>query len=357
VRMRYCSNDKFARVMGRHSHEGGNPDKLIKLESESCNARLDSHLRGNDRALRFIAFCSATALSISFAYAADVNLELSPRKITVGDPIEMTLAVTPPPGFKVVWPIGEQLAPAEMIKMDTSASKPGRASIRYTISLFETGKQELPTLPVLLVSTERTDTLWVDPGIIQVAETFSERDSTLRDIRPPVRLPWTFKEMLPYLIGAVVALGGAALAWYLWRKAKLRRGEIPAYVPPPPPPDVIALRKLEELRVKKLWQDGRAKEYHSELTEIIKEYIGARYAFNALEMTSEELLAARDKWAVDDDALSRIRRIVNIADFVKFAKFRPDPHDHEKSLELAFAHIEATRAKSTTIAEAKEESR
>jgi len=310
------------------------------------------HRRGGDGGYVWLGLlASALLIFATPAFAADVNLDLSPRKITVGDPIEMTLSVTPPPGTKVVWPIGEQLAPAEMIKMDTTDSKSSRATIKYVISLFEPGKQDLPRLPVLLVSTAQTDTLWVEPGSIQVESTFTDRDSTLRDIRPPVKLPWTLKEMLPYLIGGFLALAAAALVWYLWRKAKLRRGEIPVYVPPPPPPDVTALRKLEELRVKKLWQDGRVKEYHSELTEIVKEYMGARYDFNALEMTSEELMDARAQWAVDDDALSRIRRILNIADFVKFAKFRPDPHDHEKSLELAFAYVEATRKKVTPLVE------
>jgi len=289
-------------------------------------------------------FCLSFGLNVSADASGPVNLEFSPRKITVGDPIDMRLTVNAPPGTRVVWPTGEQLAPAEVIRMDTSDTKGERRSIRYVLSLFEPGKQDLPDIPVLLVSTEGADTLWVNPGQVQVESVSNNRDTALVDIRPPVRLPWTLKEALPYIIAGVILIGGAVAAIILVRRAKRKRGEIPEYVPPPLPPDVIAMRRLEDLRIRKLWQDGKIKEYHSELTEIIKEYLGGRYGFNAPEMTSEELLDARDRWVQDDEGLSRIRRILSTADFVKFAKFKPSPHDHEKSLETAFAFVEATRS-------------
>ncbi len=291
---------------------------------------------------------AALSLFVLTAAAPNLDFDLSPRKITIGDPIEVSITITAPPGGTVTWPAAEQFAPAEIIKSDTTQSKGDRRSIRYTISLFEPGSKKLPVLPILLVTPSGTDTLWVDPGMIEVVS--SATDTTLRDIRPPKLIPWTFKEMLPYIIGGLAALGLAALAYYLWRKAKLRRGEIPVYIPPPPPPDVTAMRRLEELRVKRLWQDGHVKEYHSELTDILKEYLGTRYDFNAPEMTSEELLIERKRWAESDDLFSSMRRILNIADFVKFAKFKPDPHDHEKSLELAFSFVEATRPRAEVTA-------
>ncbi len=281
-----------------------------------------------------------------FGFTADPQIEVTPRKITVGDPIELTLSVPVSAGEKVYFPANERFAPAEVIRIDTVDAIETRRTLRYVISLFEPKEIDLPDLPVVIDRGGSLDTIWLDPGSVEVTSVVDDADtSSIRDIRPPVRLSWTFKEMLPYLIGGLAGLLLAIGAFILWKKRRRERGEIPEYVPPPIPPDVLALCRLEELRVKKLWQDGRPKEYHSELTDILKEYIGASYGFNALEMTSEELIAARQKWASDDELFGQLKRILTIADIVKFAKFNPLPHDHEKSLELSFTFVEKTRPK------------
>lgn len=291
------------------------------------------------------------SLILSFSsLAANPSLDVSPRKITVGDPVEVEISVPVSSGEKIIFPTQDNFSPAEIIRVDTIDAKSSRSTYKYIISLFEPGEVDLPDLPVIVLSTGSADTLWLDPGRIEVSPTVENPDtSTIRDIRPPVKLSWTFKEMLPYLIGGVIAIALIAVFWIWWRKQRRERGEIPEFVPPPIPPDIIALRKLEELRVKKLWQDGKPKQFHSELTDILKEYIEKRYEFNALEMTSEELFGVRSKWAGDDDQFASMRRILTIADLVKFAKFSPSAHDHERSLELAFAYVETTRPSRTPL--------
>jgi len=282
--------------------------------------------------------------------AQDPKIEISPRKITVGDPVGLIISMPVGSGEVVHFPVHESFAPAEVIRIDTLDQTSTVKSLRYTISLFETGEVELPDLPVVIDRSGVNDTLWLDPGQIEVTSVMDEADtSSIRDIRPPVKLRWTLKEAWPYIIGGLVALALAVVAFLWWRKRRREQGDIPEYVPPPIPPDVVAMRRLEELRVKKLWQDGHPKEYHSELTDILKEYIGNSYNFNALEMTTEELLAERSKWTFDDDLFAQLRRILTIADFVKFAKFNAQPHDHEKSLELAFLFVEKTRPSRTPL--------
>jgi hypothetical protein len=301
---------------------------------------------------RFTALSVVIPLVFQSAFA-EPSIELSPRKITVGDPIDLTLSTDLEPGKLVIFPAPEQFAPAEVIKSDTIDASASRRTIRYTISLFEPGEVDLPNLPIVSGDGAEAETLWIDPGQIEVISSVDAADSSsLKDIRPPVKLPWTFREMLPYIIGGLIGLGAAVAAFLWWRKRRREAGEIPEYVPPPLPPDVIAMRKLEDLRVRKVWQDGRIKEFHSELTEILKEYIGALHGFNALEMTSEELLIAREKWSPDEEHFGQMRRIVTLADLVKFAKLSPTPHDHEKSLELAFSYVESTRPVRAPLVEA-----
>ena len=85
------------------------------------------------------------------------------------------------------------------------------------------------------------------------------------------------------------------------------------------PPHQAALQEIERIKNEKVWQKGQPKEYYTELTDAIRTYIRDRFGFNALEMTSSEiidkLLEIKDK-----DAISDLRFLFQTADLVKFAK-------------------------------------
>lgn len=283
-----------------------------------------------------------------FAKRSDYSglAEVSPRQITVGDPVEVTITIGGvDPSTTIAWPIADRFAPAELLKMDTVALGANQQGRRYTISLYKPGVENLPDVPVLVSSPTETDTVWIRIGqvtVVSVLET-AEDTTDIRDIRPPVKLKWTFQEILPYLIGAVSAILLALVGLWLWRKYKRDKGEIVEEAPPPPPAHKVALAKLSELKLKKLWQNGFIKEYHSELTDILKEYIGNRWEFNAPEMTSEELLDHRAKWMTDEENYHLVRRVVTSADLVKFAKYKPEPSENEQNWEWVHSFVYATK--------------
>jgi hypothetical protein len=280
--------------------------------------------------------------TVSFA---QVQVELSPRNITVGDPVELTLSLPIPENASVIMPDPESFSPAEIIKVDTLRISKEDISVRYTISAFESGKIELDKLPVILSYENRTDTLIVNAGSIVVESVIDPADSSMeiKDIHPPLKLFWTFRDILPYLIVIVSIIIIAIATWLIWRKIKIKRGEIVPIGPPPPPPHTIALRRLEDLRIKKLWQNGFLKEYYSELTEIVKEYIGGRFTINAPEMTTYELLEVKVKWAGNDDCFRQVKRIFTSGDLVKFARYKADPSENETNLNYAFSYVDLTK--------------
>jgi len=281
-------------------------------------------------------------LGISFA---QVQVELAPRKITVGDPVELTLSLPIPENASVIMPDPESFSPAEIIKVDTLRISKEDISVRYTISVFESGKIELDKLPIILSYEDRTDTLIVNAGSIVVESVIDPADSSMeiKDIHPPLKLFWTFRDVLPYLLVIFGIIVIAVGAWLIWRKIKIKRGEIVPVGPPPPPPHKVALARLENLRIKKLWQNGFLKEYYSELTEIVKEYIGGLNNINAPEMTTFELLEIRSKWAVNDERFKQIKRILTSGDLVKFARYKADQHENENNLNQAFSYVDLTK--------------
>ena len=80
------------------------------------------------------------------------------------------------------------------------------------------------------------------------------------------------------------------------------------------------MNKLEE---KQLWQKGKVKEYHSEITEIIRKYFEDRFNLPALELTTSEAIDALRKRKEAEIILDITNSFLNNADLVKFAKFQP----------------------------------
>lgn len=121
-----------------------------------------------------------------------------------------------------------------------------------------------------------------------------------------------------------------------------RKGGIPFIAPKVlPKPWEIALGSLQRLKTRKLWEQGMEKEYFTDLTDILRVYLYERFGINAMEMTTRQIM---DKIYSSDlrDKRDYVRQILNVADFVKFAKVRPLPADSIAAYENAVKFIEET---------------
>ena len=115
-------------------------------------------------------------------------------------------------------------------------------------------------------------------------------------------------------------------------------------VEPKLPPHQLAMQEIERIKSEKVWQKGQSKEYYTELTDAIRTYIKNRFGFNALEMTSSEII---DKLLQmnDKDAISDLRSLFQTADLVKFAKHSPLMNENDANLISAIDFINETKEK------------
>ena len=115
-------------------------------------------------------------------------------------------------------------------------------------------------------------------------------------------------------------------------------------VEPKLPPHQLAMQEIERIKNEKVWQKGEPKEYYTELTDALRTYIKDRFGFNALEMTSTEiidkLLEMKDKEAISD-----LRELFQTADLVKFAKHNPLMNENDANLINAIDFINETKEK------------
>ena len=113
-------------------------------------------------------------------------------------------------------------------------------------------------------------------------------------------------------------------------------------VEPKLPPHQAAMQEIERIKSEKVWQKGRPKEYYTELTDALRMYIKDRFGFNALEMTSSEiidkLLEINDKEAIKD-----LKDLFLTADLVKFAKHDPQMNENDANLINAIDFINETK--------------
>lgn len=164
----------------------------------------------------------------------------------------------------------------------------------------------------------------------------------LRDIAPLQRIPYTFWEIFRWVLLVWAVAIAAIVVWWLVER-KRRHGSIIVHREPQDTrtPEERALQTLDELRQRRLWQQGKQKEYHTELTDAVRRFIEESTGIRATELTSDETIEAvgNGAWAIDSTPL---RSIFATADLVKFAKSEPQPHEHERSMDEAVRFVRQT---------------
>ncbi len=181
-----------------------------------------------------------------------------------------------------------------------------------------------------------------DSVLITVADVPNVDTTTaeIRDIADVMRQPLTFGEIKRLALGVLIFWVAVAAAILLFLRIKRRKPLISVPEVPPLPADQRALQALETLRCRQLWQQGKPKEYHTELTDILRAFLQEACAINSAEMTSDQTLEAfRSNPAYSPDVEARLTEILQTADMVKFAKSEPLPFRHDRSMTDAVAVV------------------
>ena len=103
------------------------------------------------------------------------------------------------------------------------------------------------------------------------------------------------------------------------------------------------MRLLRELELRQLWQKKQVKEYYVELTDVVRNYIEARFQTSAMELTTDEMLAKSLDIKEMQPYHDLLMAILQTADLAKFAKFQPLPEVHVDTMEKARQFIDSSR--------------
>lgn len=150
---------------------------------------------------------------------------------------------------------------------------------------------------------------------------------------------WLVDNWLFIVIGLVIIAGGICAYLLLTKKVKINI--LPQKKPEPP--YEVAVAKLSKLREEQLCEHGLQKEYYTRLTDILREYLDRRFGINAMEMTSTQIRHALNNSRDEIMSKQLVEQVLEISDFVKFAKAQPLGDDNVKAFEAARRFVEDTK--------------
>jgi hypothetical protein len=283
--------------------------------------------------------------------APTVAVHTDKSEAHVGDPIRLSVVTVAKTGVPVNLPGAFDLGPFSLLGRDeTSEQNLGDGRIRREFALriaaYEPGEVQVPPIDVTYLGPHgEVKTARTAPVAIKIASLIAnEPEPAIKDAAAPVSVMEENRVPL-YVGGALLAAGvGALISFFIVRKLRARRGERPG--PPPRPAHEIALERLDRLGALGFLENADNRPFYFALSEVIRDYLGARYGFDSLEMTTDELIDELTGHSGRDLAsfmVTEIQAWLSGSDLVKFAKVSPTANEARGALESAIRIVTATR--------------
>jgi hypothetical protein len=289
------------------------------------------------------------------ASAQQASASLDTTQYRIGEWIPLHLEVTTPKNTQITWPLIdnhiEELEVLRRTEIDSIQSDQATTWKQIlTLTAFDSGFYAIPAFDFII----ENDTVSTRAMVLRIHSV--DIDTSQLDIKPikePIEAPLTFKEILPYLLGALGLIALLILAYILWKKRKQRPIAEVAQPEITIPPHEWAEQELQKLKREKLWEHGETKAYYIRLTDILRRYIELRYHQPAMESTTDEIMARLAILSLGKPLLEKVRATLVLSDLVKFAKAKPLENEHIQCFETVEQFVRETRA---VIAKKEEES-
>jgi len=207
----------------------------------------------------------------------------------------------------------------ESLNIDTLKS---RLIKKYKLTSFDSGSYVIPKQAIYIWNQPYyTDSVLIDVATVAV-DTTKQKMYPIKAIQNE---PYTFEDFKTYLWWILGILLLIALVLYFVLRKKETQEEIEARIPP----YELALTRLKALDEKQLWQKNKIKKYYVELTDIVRSYIERELNIPALESTTDELMETitdfntSSSLDISDETIKKLQKLLQEADLVKFAKYKP----------------------------------
>lgn len=287
-----------------------------------------------------------------------VEQRIDSLQMLIGQQTVLHLKATAPKGAKVVMPSfkpQQQITPGvevvEQSQGDTMDVDDGKMAVTrdYTLTSFDERVYAIPALNVkingknyhgnqlaLKVLTVPVDT--VHPNQFYPAKGVQDN--------PFLWSEWSGMFWLS-ILGLIICA-----AWlYLRNRLKNNKPIIRSIrIVRRVPAHEKALNEIHVIKEQHSTHHDTQKQYYTQLTNTLREYIVSRFGFNAMEMTSAEIIARLQ--SVDDPKMiDELKELFQTADLVKFAKYETQINENDANLVNAINFIDQTKTDEKAVEE------
>lgn len=284
-----------------------------------------------------------------FAQEVSVTAKVDSVELMIGDQTDLVVQVTLDSKLQAKLPVfndtivkGIEVLETSPVDTTYNADRSKMTlSQRFKITSFDAKLYLIPPVEV-----EVGDQTYQSAPFSMKVDSFDLTEANLeeffgpKDIQSPPFI-WGDWTLLFVSLALIVPLG--FLVFYILKrlldnKPIIRRIKLT----PEKPAHDEAIEGIETIRLKKSKLQSDSKAYYTELTDVVRRYIQRRFGFNALEMTSSEIIDELLQNGSQRD-IEDLKKLFTTADLVKFAKHSPLINENDANLVNALEFINETK--------------
>lgn len=306
-----------------------------------------------ERLFRFFVVLSIFLTTLPLTRAQErssVAGSVSRDTILIGDQVEWKSGkIIVPNGSRFIYsdPGRDLTSTVEIVgglKLDTLSvhSDFTELELRAIITSFDSGSHVVPPFEFFIERLDgRVDTLHYSVPDLEVNTIQIDTLTFVPfDIKGEMGYPLTFWEIFRWVL---LAIGTLLIIYIVYRVIRNLRENKTLLGKPvvKDPPHIIALRELDKLRNKKLWERDQ-KQYYTEVTDILRSYIERVFDVQAMEQTSKEIIDDLQSKDIDKKEFEELKDLFNLSDLVKFAKYTATSQESESAIPVAVRFVNST---------------
>ena len=307
---------------------------------------------------RIIFLIALVASTLQMTAQVSVEAMIDSIQIFVGQQAHVTLTANAKENAKIefpqfkpteyITPGVEVLSSRELEKKEQDNGFVARSMV-YTLTSFDDTLYYLPPMTVKIDGQPyQSKSLALKVLTIEVDTTNVEQFFGPKDVQdnPFLWSDWSLSFWLSVLLLVLLAF-----CYYLYLRLRDNKPIISRIrIIKRLLPHQKALKEIEQIKADKMVASENSKEYYTKLTDTLRKYIEERYGFNAMEMTSSEIIE-KLMTTQDDTALSELRHLFLTADLVKFAKYSTLINENDQNLVNAIEFINQTKLENVPVEE------
>jgi hypothetical protein len=300
--------------------------------------------------LLFLFIISDSIFSQTNQSLIEINSTVDTSRITIGDRIQYEIIIDYSDSLDIEHPgAGINLGQFEIkdYKIYEPEEKESRIiqKYEYTISVFDTGSFTIPQFPIAYFpkdSIQNYKIIEASAINIFVESILGEGEQELKDVKSPIYIPFDYF-LLISIISIILLLGLGGFFGYRFYKIRKEKGYLIKQPKPAVPAHEVALGAYKLLEEKNLIEQGLIKQYFTECSEILRKYLEDRYFIIALEETTGEILRDMISQEINKAQLDNLKQILELSDFVKFAKYVPTKDENNTIMQNCIDFVEETK--------------